>query len=225
MKKKTAYGIAGAVVFAAVAALIFFVMSGKDTVKTDLTGVWKVASNVTEGTVEIPENEYMVIDAETLSDYRDGSGTAYASSVYKIKGDVLDLTDLSRWYHLAQYTDTYVSLYTDSNTFMSIVKAESEDVLKEAFDASVVTGKWNIVFRASDQPIENEYLVFRDGKVSVYRNNGADPVIEADYVWDGDVLKVEALQMEMTGANTGKNKIILTDRSNGYVWQLEKAAN
>lgn len=125
MKKNVVIGVVAAVVFIAIAVLMVFVFSGKNEESAfDLSGVWKVATNVNEGVVSIPQMEYMVFSEGEASDYRDGNTEPYIKSSYKIVGDVLELPDISRTYHISHQTEDYISLYTNENTFMTLVRAE-----------------------------------------------------------------------------------------------------
>lgn len=226
MKKKIMIGVATVTVVVVIAALIVFVIMGqnKETAnKIELEGIWKVATNVVEGTVGVPENEYMVFDDEEAFDYRDGNSEPYAKSSYKMSGDVLEFLDISRTYHVSEQTEQCVSLYSDKNTFMTLVKADNETVLCEDFSSELVTGKWDITYRPTDEPIENEYIVFDAGSLANYRNSSEEPVIEATYEWDGDVIKSSALGIEMKAANVGTDRIVLIDISKGYVWLLTKS--
>jgi len=92
MKKKVIIGVVAAVVAIAIAVMLVFVFSGKNAENAfDLSGVWKVAANVNDGVVAIPQNEYMVFSHEEASDYRDGNTEPYVTSSYRSAGDVLEL--------------------------------------------------------------------------------------------------------------------------------------
>lgn len=224
MKKKIVISVVAAVVVIAIAALMVFVFSGKNEENAfDLSGVWKVATNVSDGAVSIPQNEYMVFSEGKASDYRDGITEPYVTSSYKISGEVLELPDISRTYHIAQQTEGYISFYTSDNTFMTLVKAENETILNDSFDAQSVSGKWNVTYRPTDKPIVNEYLIFNDGVLADYRDNAEEPAIEAEYEWNDNIIKAPALGIEMMGARVATNKIILIDINEGYVWLLTKA--
>lgn len=226
MKKKVMIGVAIAVVVVAIAAIMVFVFSGKEeehAAMVELDGTWKVAVNVAEGSVSIPQNEYMVFDNGEACDYRDGNADPYVKSTYKISGDVLELPDISRTYHISQKTEQYISLYTNDNTYMTLVKADNESVLSEAFSADTVTGQWNVTYRPTDKPIVNEYLVFGDNTLADFRDNAETPAIEADYEWSGNVIKAPALGIEMMASIVGSDRIILVDANEGYVWLLTKA--
>ena len=226
MKKKVIIGVAAAVVVIAIAALLVFVFSGKNGENTfNLSGIWKVVTNVNDGVVSIPQNEYMVFNEGEASDYRDGSTEPYVTSSYKITGEVLELPDISRTYHIAQQTEGYISLYTNDNTFMTLVKAENESILNDSFDSQSISGKWNVTYRPTDKPIVNEYLVFDDVMLADYRDNAEEPTIEAEYEWNDNIIKAPALDIEMMGARVATNKIVLIDINEGYVWLLTKAEN
>lgn len=226
MKKKVIIGVVAAVVVIAIAALLVFVFSVKNGENAfNLSGIWKVVTNVNDGVVSIPQNEYMVFNEGEASDYRDGSTESYVTSSYKITGEVLELPDISRTYHIAQQAEEYISLYTNDNTFMTLVKAENESILNDSFDSQSISGKWNVTYRPTDKPIVNEYLVFDDGMLTDFRDNAEEPTIEAEYEWNDNIIKAPALGIEMMGARVATNKIVLIDINEGYVWLLTKAEN
>lgn len=224
IKKKVLICVVSVVVVAAIIALLCFVFLGKneDSNNVRLDGVWKVTSNVTDGGVNIPENEYMIFSSDSVSDYRNGSNSPYASSKYKVDGDVLSLLDMSRTYHISKNTDSYISLYTSENTFMTLVKAESEDILTESFNPDSVTGKWNVIYRNTDKTIENEYFIFDNGKLTDYRNNSDKPTVETEYEWRENIIYSQSLGIEMACSYVAIDTIVLVDVNSGYVWILSK---
>lgn len=224
MKKKVYIGAAIVIVAIAMIALMVFVFSGKPAeTSLELSGVWKVAKNVNEGSISIPQNEYMIFNNGEASDYRDGDPTPFAKSSYKISGDSLELPDISRTYHISQQTEQYISLYTADDTYISLVKADSEETLNSSFDPTSVTGKWNVVYRPTAEPIVNEYLIFENGILADYRDNSETPSIEAAYEWNDNVIKAPDLGVEMLGSKVAADRIILVDINEGYIWLLTKA--
>ena len=224
MKKKVCVGVAIAIVAVALIALIIFVFSGKSAeTSLELNGVWKVAKNVTEGSISIPQNEYMIFSNGEASDFRDGNAAPFAKSSYRISGDVLELPDISRTYHIAQKTEQYISLYTADDTYISLVLADSEETLNSSFDPTYVIGKWNITYRPTSEPIVNEYLIFENGILADYRDNSENPSIEAAYEWNDNVIKAPDLGVEMVCSKVAANRIILVDINEGYIWLLTKA--
>lgn len=224
MKKKVYIGAAIVIVAIAMIVLMVFVFSGKPAeTSLELSGVWKVAKNVNEGSISIPQNEYMIFNNGEASDYRDGDPTPFAKSSYKISGDTLELPDISRTYHISQQTEQYISLYTADDTYISLVKADSEETLNSSFDPTSVTGKWNVVYRPTAEPIVNEYLIFENGILADYRDNSETPSIEAAYEWNDNVIKVPDLGVEMLGSKVAADRIILVDINEGYIWLLTKA--
>lgn len=226
MKKKVYIGAAIVIVAIAMIALMVFVFSGKPAeTSLELSGVWKVTKNVNEDSISIPQNEYMIFHNGEASDYRDGDPTPFAKSSYKISGDTLELPDISRTYHISQQTEQYISLYTADNTYISLVKADSEETLNSSFDPTSVTGKWNVVYRPTADPIVNEYLIFENGTLADYRDNSETPSIEAAYEWNDNVIKAPDLGVEMLGSKVAADRIILVDINEGYIWLLTKAEN
>lgn len=224
MKKKVYIGAAIVIVAIAMIALMVFVFSGKPAeTSLELSGVWKVVKNVNEGSISIPQNEYMIFNDGEVSDYRDGNPAPFAKSSYKISGDTLELPDISRTYHISQQTEQYISLYTADDTYISLVKADSEETLNSPFDPASVTGKWNVVYRPTAEPIVNEYLIFENGILADYRDNSETPSIEAVYEWNDNVINAPDLGVEMLGAKVAADRIILVDINEGYIWLLTKA--
>lgn len=224
MKKKVYIGAAIVIVAIAMIALMVFVFSGKPAeTSLELSGVWKVVKNVNEGSISIPQNEYMIFNGGEASDYRDGNPAPFAKSSYKISGDTLELPDISRTYHISQQTEQYISLYTADDTYISLVKADSEETLNSPFDPASVTGKWNVVYRPTAEPIVNEYLIFENGILADYRDNSETPSIEAAYEWNDNVINAPDLGVEMLGAKVAADRIILVDINEGYIWLLTKA--
>lgn len=226
MKKKIIISIVSVIVLVAVAALIVFIVSGGDLGKksVDLNGTWIVTSNVNEGVVSIPQNEYMVFDEESVKDFRDGNNTPFATSKYEVNGDVLNLSDISRTYHIDIHTNSYISLYTNDRTFMTIVKIEDDSYLNKNFAANTLSGKWNVLYRTSDQVISNEYLVFENGKMQNFRNNSDKASMESDYQCNGNALELQSIGLKFIGFNVSDDTIALVDTKDGYVWLLQRAA-
>ena len=144
-------------------------------------------------------------------------------ALIKISGDTLELPDISRTYHISQQTEQYISLYTADDTYISLVKADSEETLNSSFDPTSVTGKWNVVYRPTAEPIVNEYLIFENGILADYRDNSETPSIEAAYEWNDNVIKAPDLGVEMLGSKVAADRIILVDINEGYILLLTKA--
>lgn len=226
MKRKFLVGAIAIIVVIAIVALMIFVFSGKDKESSfDLNGVWKVANNVTDGSISIPQSEYIIFSEDEASGYRDGNAEPYIESSYNISGDVLELPDISRTYHIAQQTEQYISLYTTDKTYMVLVKADSEETLKNDFDSTSVSGKWSVTYRPTEEPIVNEYLVFENGMLADYRDNSEKPSIEAKYEWNDNIITVPDLEIEMMGSRVADSRIILVDVHDGYVWLLTETEN
>ena len=224
MKKKVCIGAAAVIVAIAIIALTVFVFAGKtDKATLELDGVWKVVKSVTDGSMSIPQSEYMVFCDGEASDYRNGDPVPFAKSMYKIAGDTLELSDISRTYHIAQQTEQCISLYTADDTYIALVKADSEETMNAPLDPATVTGKWNVTYWPTAEPIVNEYLVFGDGILADYRNNAEEPAIEAEYEWKDNIIKAPDLGVEMLGSRVAADRIVLVDIHEGYVWLLTKA--
>lgn len=224
MKKKVVIGVGAAIVFIAIAAMLVFVFSGKDEKSPlDVSGTWKVVTNVSGGVVSIPESEYMVFSEGEAADYRDGDTEPYAKSKYSISGNVLKLQDMSRTYNIEHHTDEYISLYTNDNTFITLIKVEKQVPFDESFNAKLISGKWNVAYRPTDKPIFNEYLLFGEDLLSDYRDDVKQPAVEAKYEWEGNIIKAPELGIEMMAAKIEDGRIVLIDMDAGYVWLLIKA--
>ena len=115
------------------------------------------------------------------------------------------------------------SLYTADDTYISLIKADSEETLNSSFGPASVTVKWNVVYRPTAEPIVNEYLIFENGILLDYRDNSETPSIEAAYEWSDNAIKAPDLGVEMLGSKVAADRIILVDINEEYIWLLTKA--
>ena len=107
---------------------------------------------------------------------------------------------------------------------MTIVKIEDDSYLNKNFAANTLSGKWNVLYRTSDQVISNEYLVFENGKMQNFRNNSDKASMESDYQCNGNALELQSIGLKFIGFNVSDDTIALVDTKDGYVWLLQRAA-
>lgn len=224
MKKKIALTVSGVVVIAAIAAMLVFVLTGKDDLKVELPnliGTWKVAVSVNSGKAVLVDNDYMVFNDKSVSVYREGS--VYAESSYTLDETLsLDLKDISRKYTLNKFTDNYIVLYESKDVYMELIRYANADMSECVIESSLITDRWDVAFRKSDVVIAEEYLVFDNGIMADYRNGSLTPVMELEYVWDGNRLCVKKLGKEWVLNPIADNVIALIETDTCLIWELHK---
>ena len=232
MKKKNLLFVVGGIfVVAALAAMLFFVLSGKDsaepageTVKLD--GAWKVAAYVQSGTTNFPEQEYFVFANETAKAFREGKSDPYAVSAYTFTAAAypnweLNLPDISRKYTVSVITDNYIRFYESNSVYMDLIRYANQDLSDLTFTQDVILGKWDVAYRNTAEVIADEKLKFENGTLEDYRNGGAEPAASVPYYWDENgCLCVDAMNMKMQCYPLAEDVVMLVEVATGYVWEL-----
>lgn len=226
MKRKLVFIFCGIFIVTAIVAMLIFIFSGKSGVsaeKVNMEGTWKVATYIKDGSTTLVNNEYMVFDAESVSNYRDG--LIYVTSRYLIDDNLLmQLTDISRKYSIEKYTENYVRLYEDQSVYMDLIRYPNAEMLEIIVDTSVLSGRWNVIYRPTDQIIVDEYLEFENGVMSNYRNGELEPVLTTDYSWQqGNHLIADSLEKDMILNIVSDDTVILIETDTGFILELQKA--
>lgn len=224
MKKTISLIVSGVVVIAAIAAMLVFVLTGKDDLKVELPnliGTWKVAVSVNAGKAALVDNDYMVFNEKSVSAYREGS--VYAESSYTLDETLtLDLKDISRKYTLNKFTDNYIVLYQSKDVYMELIRYANADMSECVIESSLISGRWYVAFRKSDTAIADEYLVFDNGIMTDYRNGSLKPVMELEYVWNGNRLSVKKLDREWIISPIADNVVALIESDTCLIWEIHK---
>lgn len=224
MKKTIVLTVSGVAAIAAIAAMLVFVLTGKDDLKAELPnliGTWKVVVGVNAGKAALVDNDYMVFSEKSVSAYREGS--VYVESGYTLDETLtLDLKDISRKYTLNKFTDNYIVLYESKDVYMELIRYANADMSECVIDSSLITDRWDVAFRKSDVVIADEYLVFDNGIMTDYRNGSLNPVMELEYLWDGNRLSVKRLGKEWVLCPIADNVIALIESDTCSIWELHK---
>ena len=227
MKKRSIYLICGIILVAAIAALLAFVFSGNNTPANavfDVTGTWRVVTYVKGETATLIDKEFMVFTDGQAQAYRDGGAEPYASSSYSVDSTMtLEMPEVSKKYTIDKRSDNHIRLYENAETYMYLLRYPNADMGEIAINTAVVTGKWNVVYRDTDSPIADEYLVFENGQMHDYRGNGEAPVATMDYVWDGNQIIISSINKTMTLHIISDTEIAFIETDTGFIWELEKA--
>lgn len=226
-KKKTLpLIVCGVIVLVAVAAMVIFILTVKEPESEPLVldGAWQVVSHVDNGVSELPESEFILFDGDEMRYYKNNSSEPFASSKYSVDAaQKLKLPDLSREYQVDRLTDQYIQLHTSLEVYMCLVRCPNEDMSPAPADPSILTGRWKVSFRHTQEVISEEYLVFENDTLTDYRNGSEEPTLTAPYVWQGDHIVVESLGMEMVLKPISDTSVALVETANGMVWELEQA--
>ena len=227
MKRKSVYLICGVILVAAIAALLAFVVSGNNTPENaefDVAGTWRVVTYVTGEGATLIDKEFMVFTDGQAKAYRDSGAEPYASSSYSVDSTMtLEMPEVSKKYTIDRRSDNHIRLYESAETYMYLIRYPNADMSEATIDTAVVTGKWNVVYRDTDSPIADEYLVFENGQMHDYRGNGEAPAATMDYVWDGNQIVISSINKTMTLHIISDTEIAFIETDTGFIWELEKA--
>ncbi len=227
MKKKLIYVIWGIIVVVALAVMLIFALSGDITTKqqeVNIFGTWRVVSYVNNGVASLVEDEFIVFNGEQAFLYRDNNNKPYASSLYEIDASLLmELPEISRKYTIEPKSENHIRLYESAEIYLYLIRYPNENMSAIEVDNSVVTGKWNVTYRDTAHPIENEYLVFEDGKMLDYRNNDETPVATMEYTWNQNDIVIPTINKTMVLHIISENEIVFIETDTGFIWELKKA--
>lgn len=224
--KNLKWAICALFIVVAVTGMLIFALGGKRedyaTNEIQLDGMWLIVSDVNDGKLTLTDNEYVVFDQGQATYYRDNSEIAFAKSAFSVEKNVLNLPDISRAYHISVKTQNYITIYSNKNNYKSLVKTKVSAIERNAFDPNEITGQWNIVYRNTDQVIKDEYLIFDGNTLFDYRNGDKNPVISAEYLWEGNHIVVDALGKDMVIEVISSDEIALVETDTGFIWELKK---
>lgn len=227
MKKKLIYVIVGVILVAVIVALLVFAFSGDNTSgskKVDINGTWRVVTCVKNGTATLIDNEFMIFTDDRANSYRDGNAEPYASSSYSIDDAMtLDLPDLSRKYTIDRRSDNHIRLYENGEVYMYLIRYPNEDMSEVTMDTAIVAGKWDVVYRDTDKPISDEYLIFENSKMYDYRGDDVNPAATMDYVWYGKQIVISTIDKTMVLHCISDTEIAFIETDTGFIWELKKA--
>lgn len=230
MKKKAPFIVCGVVILLVVVAMIVFIFSGSNDVAVEpanIEGIWKVAVYVNNGAVSIIDNEYMVFDEESVSDYRDNTTEPYATSNYTIDSSLqLALPDISRNYSIEKYTENYIRLYESQSVYMELIRYGNMDMSPLDVDSTAFEGKWNIVYRNTANVYAGDYMIFENGIASHYSAGSSEPLAISSFSWQNDNhLLVDGWSKELVLYPLSNDTVIMVELAteSGFIWEFQRA--
>ena len=224
MKKSTVI-ILPIVLLVAIVSLLIFVFSGDLSVEYPIEGTWKVLNIHSDNGVRRFESRYYVFNEDdTYVTYENSE--VKASGKYSLKFDTLTFEGDETQYLLKSLTENIVCFKIEDvakgDSYVTIMKVENMET--PIIDTSLLKGEWMVTLHANNNEI-NEKMVFLDSTFEFYRNNMQTPVKTGDYVWEGDLLKVNSLGMEMESQLLTPNFYVAIEKANGLVWEFKKVVN
>ena len=227
MKKKNGFIIWSVFCCVAIIVMFIFVFSGDlNTNKeetTNLQGIWKITSYTMGESISLAEKEYLIIDEEQAEKYKNNYDEPAIISKYTINEDSIVLKDIGETYKIEKITDNVMRFYMSQSQYFDLIKYESLDLLNMSVDTSILTGKWNVVYRNTAEMIVDEYLIFNDGQMTDYRNGVLTPALDVSYYWEEEHLIVKELGIEMILNIISNDTVILVEEGTGYIWELQKS--
>lgn len=227
MKKKLLLIVSSIVVAVVITAMVMFALSGHDDASAEplnMEGIWKVAVSVSTGSMSIVDNEYMIFNGNTASDYRDGE--VFVKSSFSLDSSLqMNLPDIGRKYSVTRYTDNYIRLYESQDTYMDLIRYGNPDMGPIDFDTASFDGTWDIAFRMTDRVYAGDYMVFENGTASQYSGGAPEPTTTTSYSWqDGNHLLVDAWSKEMVAYPLSDSVVMLVELATdtGCIWELQR---
>ncbi|MBQ8689030.1 MAG: hypothetical protein IJ515_01540 [Clostridia bacterium] len=184
-------------------------------------GTWEIVSQVTASTHVLIDNQFVVIGNGSLSMYKDGSATPYATSSYKVENGKLILPDISREYDVEVKTANHIRLFA-GGAGLVLVRYPNADFSPVTVDTSKLVGKWQVKYRSAmdTDPTHDEALEFTATEITDYRNGAA--VATAGYTLEDGVLTAAAFGMTLEVHYYSEDIIFLVEVATGNAWELEK---
>lgn len=225
MKKKAIFITCTVVALLAIAAMIVFVFSGRDSdvpeqKVPDLSGAWEVAAMFQNGAPTFVDGQYMTF-SDGRAKYYNGNETPSAESSYSIDVDTLKLPEISREYKVVVDTENYVRLYESHEKWMVLIRYPSDDLTETPVDKTKLQGKWNVIYKAGGAV--SEVLEFSEDTLNDYRNGATTPDATSAYSWkEGAIVYAEKWNKEFEYHYVSESTIVFIETDTGYVWELER---
>lgn len=222
MKKKVLFISLAVIVFAAIVAMIAFVLSGNDDPGNEpyafnISGTWAVVANVDNGSPLFIDGQFMTFSADSASSYKDGSKEPFVTSSYTIVGNTLKLSDISREYTFTVDTQNYIRLYESPTKWMILVRYPNSDL--SDVELTSILGKWNVLYKANGPT--SDFLEFTENTLCYYSNGATDPSVTSPYSWNNGSIFADKLNKEFQCHVVSESVIVFIEKDTGYVWELE----
>lgn len=217
MKKKGLIIAGGIFIIAVMVAVICFIITGgsgsnpTSTVKLD--GTWHVYQY---GENKI-DNEYMVFNNGSISDYRDGNEDPYITSSYTYENGKLIMPEISKEFTVRVVSDNNIILVEPDTREWKMIKVSDGDRDYKALTPADLVGEYDVVMVAGEKRT-NEVMTFTDSNLTDTRDGAK--YISCNYeIVSGHLLKAPDISKEFYIYKNG-SVLMLIEKDEGYVWEL-----
>lgn len=224
MNKKVKVSIIAVVCVAVIVFIggVLFKTSGVGTGNqtSSYEGTWKVATVNSE----IKENAYFVISETDVKIYSGDVSEPLLTSKYEInKEGKIKLTDSDMQFRVGMLTINNVVFVEEKTEDVYVLfKYEGEMNVPLEIDTSVVEGEWNVIIHGGSLASE-ETMSFENGKFVDVLNG--DVYFEGSYSWTEEKnLSIDGAGLLYKVYPVSDDTLMLLDLNDGYVWELQKAA-
>ncbi len=219
MKKKGLIIAGGILIIAVVAAVVCFIITGdndSNSVSTvELDGTWCVYQYA-ENKID---NEFMVFNNGSVSDYRDGNEEPYITSSYTYENEKLVMPEISKEFTVRAVSDNNIILVGPDTREWKMIKVSNGDRDIKDLTASDLVGEYTVVMMASEQR-SNEVMVFTDSTFTDSRDG--EEYLSCKYeLTSSHLLKASEISKEYYVYKNG-NVLMFIDKADGYVWELRE---
>ncbi len=218
MKRKIGFVLGAFFIIAVTAVSFCLIIFSKKTSeqKISFEGVWLVYQYA-ENKVD---NEIMVFDKNTVSDYRDRNIDAFSTSSYTYENGELNMPDVSKKFTVRVKSDNNIVLMEPDTKEWKMARIASSISSISNLSPADLAGKYNVV-RVAGETKHNEVMTFSETTLVDTRNG--EEYISCDYLLEnnGHLLHATEIGKDFL-VYMNANNLILIDCADRYVWELAK---
>lgn len=217
MKKKGLIIAGGIFIIAVMVAVIYFIITGgsgsNQTSTVKLDGTWCVYQYA-ENKID---NEFMVFNNGSISDYRDGNEDPYITSSYTYENGKLIMPEISKEFTVRVVSDNNIILVEPDTREWKMIKVSNGDRDNKALTAADLVGEYDVIMVAGEKRT-NEVMTFTDSNLTDTRDGAK--YISCNYeIVSGHLLKAADISKEFYIYRNG-SVLMLIEKDEGYVWEL-----
>lgn len=217
MKKKGLIIAGGILIIAVLVAVFCFIIYGDKDIavvsKADLNGTWRVYQYA-ENKID---NEYMVFNHDSISDYRDGNKEPYITSKYTYENGKVVMPDISKEFAVKIISDNNIVLVEPDTREWKMIKVSNGDRDYKDLTSSDIAGEYDVIMVAGEKRI-NEVMAFTDSTLIDTRNG--EQFISCNYeIVSGHSLKAADISKEFY-IYKNSSVLLLLDKDENHVWEL-----